>query len=202
MNGPVKMARSCVRPTTVRLFSASTCRLRLAETCRVATWASAWRLTPITTAFFIWEHAAGMGCGAAPTTGRPGPRSAAFRTRAPIFQILPVHTPETRSAWCGSHSTLIRSAQAELRRQFMSASLTLGTVFIEARTVARPGAAVPGQPYRLSASSRQAGVERHALYQLQQRSRALRWQQQRCLEVRHFERNLTEHHAPSTHVHR
>src|SRR5207248_4145248 len=37
MNGPVKMARSCVRPTTVRLFSASTCRLRLAETCRVAT---------------------------------------------------------------------------------------------------------------------------------------------------------------------
>src|SRR5947207_7829843 len=146
MNGPVKMARSCVRPTTVRLFSASTCRLRLAETCRVATWASAWRLTPITTAFFIWEHAAGMGCGAAPTTGRPGPRSAAFRTRAPIFQILPVHTPETRSAWCGSHSTLIRSAQAELRRQFMSASLTLGTVFIEARTVARPGAAVPGQP--------------------------------------------------------
>ena len=28
----------------------------------------------------------------------------------------------------------------------MSASLTLGTVFIEARTVARPGAAVPGQP--------------------------------------------------------
>ena len=56
--------------------------------------------------------------------------------------------------------------------------------------------------YRLSASSRQAGVERHALYQLQQRSRALRWQQRRCLEVRHFERNLDAHQSRSIHRHR